>query len=127
MVSDNAKPIREVELAADGGAIAASVIELGAAVRDLKVRTRHGLMQRVVLGLAAVEDYVKHSPHMGAICGRFANRIRGGRFTLDGKVYQLPLNQDPGGLANDPEAFLPECLDRGGLARAWAPGDHVLF
>jgi aldose 1-epimerase len=95
MVSNNfnVEPIRAVELVAAGGSIAASVIELGAAVRDLKVRTRSG-MQRVVLGLATAEDYSEHSPHMGAICGRFANRIRRGRFTLDGKTYQLPLNQD---------------------------------
>jgi aldose 1-epimerase len=86
--------MREIELAADGGGIAAAVIELGAAVRDLKVRTRDGRMQRVVLGLAAVEDYFAHSPHMGATCGRFANRIRNGRFALDGKSYQLTLNQD---------------------------------
>ena len=96
MVSETPKqrPIREVAITADGGGITASIIELGAAVRDLAVRTPNGRMQRVVLGLAAVEDYFKHSPHMGAICGRFANRIRHGRFTLDGKSHQLPLNQD---------------------------------
>jgi aldose 1-epimerase len=71
-----------------------SVIELGAAVRDLVVRRHDGTMQRVVLGLKAVADYFEHSPHMGAICGRFANRIRHGRFVLDGQVYRLPLNQD---------------------------------
>jgi aldose 1-epimerase len=86
--------MREVDLAGDGGGIAASVIELGASVRDLKVRTREGRMQRVVLGLAAVEDYVQHSAHMGATCGRFANRIRNGRFTLDGESHQLIRNQD---------------------------------
>jgi aldose 1-epimerase len=96
MVSGDPKqrPIREVAITADGGGIAASIIELGAAVRDLTVRTSGGRMQRVVLGLASVDDYLEHSPHMGAICGRFANRIRHGRFTLDGKSYQLPLNQD---------------------------------
>ena len=96
MVSGDPKqrPIREVAITADGGGIAASIIELGAAIRDLVVKTADGRMQRVVLGLASVDDYFTYSPHMGAICGRFANRIRHGRFTLDGKSYQLPLNQD---------------------------------
>jgi galactose mutarotase-like enzyme len=87
-------PIREVAITADGGGLAASIIELGSAVRDLVVKTADGRMQRVVLGLASVDDYFTYSPHMGAICGRFANRIRHGRFTLDGRSYQLPLNQD---------------------------------
>jgi aldose 1-epimerase len=86
--------MREVDLADDDGHIAASVIPLGATVRDLKVRTRDGRIQRVVLGLADVEDYPSHSQHMGAICGRFANRIRGGQFELDGQIHQLVLNQD---------------------------------
>src|SRR5262245_37502476 len=86
--------ILEVALAADENRIMGSVIELGAALRDLVVRKRDGTMQRVVLGLQSVADYFEHSPHMGAICGRFANRIRHGRFLLDGQVYQLPLNQD---------------------------------
>ena len=86
--------MREVQLAADNGQIEAGIIELGAAVRDLKVRAPDGRMQRVVLGLADPEDYLEHSPNMGAICGRFANRIRDGRFILDGRTYQLPLNQD---------------------------------
>jgi aldose 1-epimerase len=88
------RPIREVAIAGEGGGIAASIIELGAAVRDLTVSRKDGRKQRVVLGLAAVEDYFEHSAHMGAICGRFANRIRHGRFMLDGTSYQLPLNQD---------------------------------
>ena len=72
----------------------AQILEYGAVVRDLKVRRRDGGLQRVVLGLNSVEDYVAHAPHFGAIAGRYANRIRGGRFELDGVAYQLPLNQD---------------------------------
>ncbi len=53
-----------------------------------------GGLQRVVLGLPDLADYPTHSPHMGAIAGRYANRIGHGRFTLDGATYQLPLNQD---------------------------------
>jgi aldose 1-epimerase len=71
----------------------AKIITYGAVVRDLVVPTP-GARQRVVNGLATLEDYVKHSPHFGAIAGRYANRIDGGRFTIAGQSYQLPLNQD---------------------------------
>ncbi len=86
------RDIEAVRLASDRAE--AEIIELGAVVRDLKVVRRDGVTQRVVLGLNTVEDYVAHAPHFGAIAGRFANRIRGGLFSLDGKSYQLPLNQD---------------------------------
>ncbi|MBL8588612.1 MAG: galactose mutarotase, partial [Methylobacteriaceae bacterium] len=71
----------------------AKVINWGAALRDLRVPHEGGL-QRVVLGLTRIEDYVAHSPHMGAIAGRFANRIRNGRFSIDGADHALSLNQE---------------------------------
>lgn len=77
-----------------GSGMTASVIEYGASVRDLQVRRRDGQMQRVVLGFDELGDYVAHAPHFGAIAGRFANRIGGGTFRLDGARYQLPLNQE---------------------------------
>ena len=88
------RDIREIVLHSADGAIAGSVLELGATLRDLNVRRPDGQMQRVVLGLNSVADYRDHSPHMGAIAGRFGNRIGGGRFTLDGKTYNLPLNEN---------------------------------
>lgn len=71
----------------------AKVIGYGAVVRDLVVPAREG-RQRVVNGLRTLEDYARHSPHFGAIAGRYANRIRGGRFSIDGEDHQLPLNQE---------------------------------
>lgn len=85
-------PVHEVVLRSPTGA-EARIIEWGAVVRDLVV-THAGGRQRVVLGFPRLEDYPEHSPHAGTIAGRFANRIAGGRFTLDGKSYQMPLNQD---------------------------------
>jgi aldose 1-epimerase len=86
------REIREVTLRiADAEA---RILEFGAVVRDLKVRRPDGAMQRVVLGLNSVEEYIAHSPYFGAIAGRFANRIAHGQFTLDGCAYQLVLNQD---------------------------------
>lgn len=85
-------PIHEVTLRSAAGA-QATIMEWGAVLRDLVVPRPGGGSQRVVLGFGNLADYVAHSPHMGAIAGRYANRIGGGRFTLDGQTYQLPLNQ----------------------------------
>ncbi len=88
------RDIREIVLRSGDGAIEGSVIELGAALRDLKVRRSDGGLQRVVLGLNSAEDYRDHSPHMGAIAGRYGNRIGGGAFVLDGTRYDLPRNEN---------------------------------
>jgi aldose 1-epimerase len=71
----------------------AKIITYGAVVRDLVVPSG-GRRQRVVNGLESLAAYEKHSPHFGAVAGRYANRIRGGRFSIDGESYQLPLNQE---------------------------------
>lgn len=83
--------IEAVALAAGG--IVAEVITLGAVVRDLRLTDPGGAPRSVVLGLETVADYEAHSPHMGAIAGRYANRIGGGRLLIDGVLHQLSLNQ----------------------------------
>jgi aldose 1-epimerase len=85
--------IQEITLRNTAGA-SAKVLSWGAVLRDLEVPKADGSLQRVVLGLNTLEDYLTHSPHFGAIAGRYANRIKQGRFMLDGTAYQLPLNQD---------------------------------
>lgn len=86
-------PVHEVILRSETGA-EAKVIAWGAVVRDLVVPVGRDGTQRVVLGLNTLEDYIQHSPYLGAIAGRFANRIAGGRFQLGGRARQLSLNQD---------------------------------
>ena len=83
--------VKEITLRNAAGATA-SVITWGAVLRDLVVPAATG-PQRVVLGLNSLEDYRAYSPHFGAIPGRFANRIAGGHFTLDGHDYTLPTNE----------------------------------
>lgn len=85
------RPVHAATIASGGAR--ASIIEYGAVLRDLVVPLPGGGEQRVVLGFDRLEDYVLHSPHAGAIAGRFANRIGHGRFTLDGETYDLPRNQ----------------------------------
>jgi len=84
------EPIFEVTIRSKAGA-EAKILNWGAVIRDLVVPTEKG-PQRVVLGLDRLEDYIAHSPHLGALAGRFANRIRDGRFAIDGKAYQLEQN-----------------------------------
>lgn len=76
----------------EAGGLSLDVISLGAAIRDLTVESASGPVP-VVLGLETLDDYVNHSPSMGIVAGRFANRIANGRFTLDGTTYQLPQNE----------------------------------
>lgn len=69
----------------------ARIITLGAIVADLRVQLP-GETRRVVLGFDDAEPYLLHSPHIGAIAGRYAGRIRRGRFPLDGEMIQLSRN-----------------------------------
>lgn len=84
------RAVHEIRLVGDG--IRASVLTYGAILRDLEVETRDG-WRRVVLGYPRLEDYLAHSNYFGCIAGRCANRIRDGRFTLDGVEHQLTLNE----------------------------------
>jgi len=79
--------------------IQASVTNLGATLASLQVPDRNGSVGNVVLGLPRAEDYLHHADYyFGATVGRFANRIAGGRFSLDGRDYQLKTNNAPGGI-----------------------------
>lgn len=71
------------------GQLEAWVLTYGAVVRDLKFDGR-----TVVLGFNNLDDYLNYSPHFGAIPGRFANRIDGGKFELDGIPYQVTCNME---------------------------------
>jgi len=89
--SVNGEDVLQVTLTGPDG-IEMRVLTWGAVVRDLRVPSRGGL-QRVVLGLNTIDDYVAHSPYFGAIVGRYANRIGQARFTLDGETFRLDANE----------------------------------
>src|ERR671939_131477 len=62
------------------------------AVVSFKVPDRRGRFEDVVLGFDDIEGYQKTTTYIGALVGRYANRIAKGRFTLDGKQYTLATN-----------------------------------
>jgi aldose 1-epimerase len=85
------RPVTEYTLD-NGAGLSLSAINLGGIVTALRVPDRHGQPANVVLGLPSLAEYLKPHPHLGSIVGRYANRIAAGRFTLDGQVHQLGLN-----------------------------------
>ena len=72
--------------------VSARLIAYGASIQSVVLPDRAGKLADVALGYATIEDYVAKPQFFGATAGRFANRIARGRFTLDGKTYQTPVN-----------------------------------
>lgn len=72
-----------------------SVVALGAAIQSIRTPDRDGRAEEVTLGYSDVETYVDKPQYFGVSVGRFANRIAGGRFTLDGRAYTLETNDGP--------------------------------
>ena len=73
------------------------LLSLGAAIGDVEVPDRSGQLGPVHLALPEIADYAERAlnPHLGATLGRYANRIAGGTFTLDGSTYDLDVNNGP--------------------------------
>lgn len=76
----------------------AKLITYGATLTELHVPDRNGKMGDIVLGFEDIQGYLSQHPYFGAIVGRYANRIAKGKFTLDGKEYQLFINNAPNSL-----------------------------
>ena len=70
----------------------AKIINYGAIVVSLSVPDRRGHLVDVVLGYDDLAGYVRDKAFLGAVVGRYGNRIARGKFTLDGKSYQLRQN-----------------------------------
>ena len=81
------------------------IIAYGAIVVSLKVPDRAGTLRDVVLGYDDLAGYLQDKAFLGATVGRYANRIAAGKFTLDGKTYQLDLNNGPNHLHGGADGF----------------------
>ena len=68
------------------------ITNFGGRIVSVMVPDKAGKMQDVVLGFDSVADYISHNNDFGASIGRYANRIKNGQITLDGKTIQLPQN-----------------------------------
>ena len=97
-------PVEEVVLKNSKG-MTAKLITYGAAVQSLMVPDRAGTPGDVVIGYDSIEGYEKTPNFTNVTVGRYANRIAGGKFTLDGKTYTLPLNDKTNTLHGGPKGW----------------------
>jgi aldose 1-epimerase len=82
-----------------------AVLTYGGVVQSLHAPDREGRGDDVVLGFGDILRYQQASPYFGALVGRYANRIAEGRFDLNGRTYQLPVNNGPNTLHGGTEGF----------------------
>ncbi len=71
----------------------ASIITLGATVTSVEAPDRENKFANVTLSFSDLAGYEKNAPYFGGICGRYANRIAGGKFTLDDEEYSVTANE----------------------------------
>ncbi len=71
---------------------AVSICDLGAAIVSINVPDKNGLLADVLLGHDDAQGYLDDDSYLGFIVGRYGNRIAKGMFSLDGRSYQLALN-----------------------------------
>ena len=80
-------------------------IEYGGRITSIRVPDRNGIVADVTPGYERLDDYANDPLYLGAIVGRYANRIGGSRFTLDGHEYSLTPNEGANQLHGGPGGF----------------------
>ena len=87
------------------GRMEVAILGLGAAIQAVRVPDRAGRLADVAPGFATLDQYLSQTQYFGVTVGRVANRIAGGRFTLHGRDYQVPLNNGPNALHGGASGF----------------------
>lgn len=91
-------PVKEYTIKNSEGVVV-KIISRGATLTEWHVPDKDGKMADVVFGFDDVAGYEsKDNGYFGATVGRVANRIKGGKFTINGKEYQVPINDGPNAL-----------------------------
>ena len=104
------KKISTITLTGTGG-LEVAISTYGAKILSLLVPNRDGEKVDVVLGFSSMEEWQAQEPSFNAVIGRYANRIKDGRFTIDGHRYQLPINCEGNTLHGGLEGFQQQIWD----------------
>jgi len=102
-VLSNGKKVKLWTLSA--GELKLSLTNFGAAWTSLLVPSREGVKDDVLLGYSTLEGFLHNEPYIGVTVGRFANRIGGAAFSLNGKTYALQANDGKNSLHSGPRGF----------------------
>ncbi|MDD3795770.1 MAG: galactose mutarotase [Lachnospiraceae bacterium] len=81
------------------------ITDLGAALVSVVLADKNGIEKDVILGYDNPGDYYKNTCFFGAVIGRSGNRIDKGRFTINGKTYQLDINDNENNLHSGNDSF----------------------
>ncbi|MFE2626481.1 aldose epimerase family protein [Streptomyces sp. NPDC059374] len=103
------------------------VLSYGGVVQSLEVPDRRGRYANVSLGFRSLDDYVASSPYFGALIGRYGNRIGKGRFTLDGKTYQVDVNDGENSLHGGAKGFDKRVWDVEPFTKGTDVGLHLYY
>ncbi len=79
---------------ANANGLTVEVMTYGATITSVETPDRNGKSENITLGMNSLDEYIAGHPFFGSIAGRFANRIAGGRFTIDGTQYTLATNNN---------------------------------
>lgn len=101
-VSD--QPVDLYTLTNDSGLVI-NITNYGGIIVSLLAPDRNGELADVVLGFDTLDEYVDHNPFFGCLVGRYANRLAGGRFSLNGTEYVLVQNNGPNHLHGGRKGF----------------------
>lgn len=93
------------------GGLKVEISNLGAKITKLLVANRKGEVKDIVLGFKTADEWRTQETYFNAICGRVANRIKNGVFSLDGKTYKLPQNNNGNCLHGGVEGFNAKIWD----------------
>jgi len=102
-VNSSGKKVKLYTLKA--GDLKFSLTNLGAAWTSLIVPSRNGIKEDVLLGYSGLNGYLNNDPYIGVTVGRFANRIKGASFNLDGTTYKIDANEGKNSLHSGPRGF----------------------
>ncbi|MEU6420669.1 aldose epimerase family protein [Streptomyces spiralis] len=103
------------------------VLSYGGIIQSLEIPDRHGRYTNVSLGYDNLEAYVKGTTFFGATIGRYGNRIAKGRFTLDGKTYQLSVNDGENSLHGGAQGFNTKVWDVEPFTSGSEVGLHLYY
>jgi aldose 1-epimerase len=97
--------VEQFILSPRSGNVSAKILTYGGYLSQLCVPDKQGKIGTIVLGFDQLDGYLNDKAYLGALIGRFGNRIARGTFTLDGSEYHLPINNGPNTLHGGTTGF----------------------